>query len=86
MTIAPSGALVTTAVEMQLQAAIEGLGIIRSFEEFLAPALAGGILEPVLSDWEEDFSGPYLYYSSRRHMPAPLRAFVDFLQGPWGRW
>ncbi|CAM5773851.1 LysR family transcriptional regulator [Labrys miyagiensis] len=86
VTIAPSGALVTTAVEMQLQAAIEGLGIIRSFEEFLAPALAGGILEPVLSDWEEDFSGPYLYYSSRRHMPAPLRAFVDFLQGPWGRW
>ncbi|WP_413991363.1 LysR family transcriptional regulator [Labrys okinawensis] len=86
VTITPAGPLVATAMEMQVQAAIEGLGIIRSFEEFLAPALASGVLERILPEWEEAFSGPYLYYSSRRHMPAPLRAFVDFLKGPQGRW
>jgi DNA-binding transcriptional LysR family regulator len=84
--ITPSGPLVATAMEMQLQAAAEGVGIIRTFEEFVSPSLASGALERILPDWEEAFSGPYLYYPSRRHMPAPLRAFVDFIQEPGGRW
>lgn len=78
--ISPSGPLVTTAVELRLGAAIAGLGVISSFEEFLAPAMRSGQLEPVLEDWWQSFSGPFLYYPSRRHMPAPLRAFVDFLK------
>ena len=41
---------------------------------------ASGALERVLTDWSTSFSGPCLYYPSRRHMPAPLRAFVDFLR------
>jgi DNA-binding transcriptional LysR family regulator len=37
-------------------------------------------LELVLDDWSPPFPGPYLYYASRRHMPGPLRALVDFLK------
>jgi len=34
----------------------------------------------VLEDWEESFPGPFLYYPGRRYLPAPLRAFVDFVK------
>lgn len=78
--VSPTGRLVASSLEMELAAAVAGLGIIHSFEEYLAPALADGRLVPVLVDWAQSFSGPFLYYPSRRHMPAPLRAFVDFLR------
>jgi hypothetical protein len=29
----------------------------------------------------ESFSGPFLYYAGRRHIPGPLRAFIDFIKG-----
>jgi DNA-binding transcriptional LysR family regulator len=78
--IAPTGPLVTSAVDLELGAAIDGLGVIYSFEAWIAPALANGRLEPLLEDWWLRFSGPLLYYPSRRHVPAPLRAFVDHIK------
>ena len=82
--IAPSGPVVANIIEVELQAAIDGLGIIFTFEDFLARSLASGELQPVLQDWWQTFSGPRLYYPSRTHMPAPLRAFVDFVKGKEG--
>lgn len=76
----PPGPLVANLLDMELAAAVAGLGIIFTFEEMLAPALASGALEPVLEPWWQSFSGPFLYYPSRRHMPAPLRAFVDYIR------
>ncbi|HVZ50826.1 MAG TPA: LysR family transcriptional regulator [Pseudolabrys sp.] len=78
--INPRGPLIASATELEIAAAIAGLGVICTFEEFLAPALASGELTPVLREWWPSFSGPFLYYPSRRHMPAPLRAFIDFLK------
>ncbi len=78
--IAPTGPLIATTMELEIAAAIAGLGIVSSFEAYLAPTLESGALEPVLEDWWQSFSGPFLYYPSRRHMPAPLRAFIDFLK------
>lgn len=78
--VVPEGPLVSNAIEIEVAAAIEGLGLIATFEEFLAAPLASGALESVLDDWLPPFSGPFLYYHSRRHMPGPLRAFVDFLK------
>jgi DNA-binding transcriptional LysR family regulator len=76
----PAGPLVATSVDLELSAAIQGLGLIHIFEGFLEPALKTGALKQVLHEWSPSFPGPFLYYASRRHMPAPLRAFVDFLQ------
>jgi DNA-binding transcriptional LysR family regulator len=78
--VVPEGRLVSNAIEMEIAAVIEGLGLIETFEDFLEPHLRSGALETVLGDWLPPFSGPFLYYHSRRHMPGPLRAFVDFLK------
>jgi DNA-binding transcriptional LysR family regulator len=82
--ISPTGPLVATTVDLEIDAAIRGLGLIHTFEDFLAPALASGALVAVLEEWSPRFPGPFLYYPSRRHMPAPLRAFVDFLKAEPG--
>jgi DNA-binding transcriptional LysR family regulator len=50
------------------------------FEDWLRPALDDGTLVPVLKPWWQSFSGPFLYYPGRRHLPSPLRAFIDFIK------
>jgi DNA-binding transcriptional LysR family regulator len=69
------------AADLLIAAAAGGLGIIRLFEDWLKPELESGALVPILRDWEESFPGPFLYYPGRRYLPAPLRAFVDFVKG-----
>lgn len=81
--IDPSGPLlvqVGAATDLAVDAAIAGAGIIYLFEDWLRPHLDSGRLEPVLEPWWQRFSGPFLYYSGRRLLPAPLRAFVDFIK------
>lgn len=78
--IRPDGPLLASTIEMEVEAAMAGLGVIHTFAEFLQPSLESGALEPVLEDWCQRFTGPLLYYPSRAHMPAPLRAFVDFIR------
>jgi DNA-binding transcriptional LysR family regulator len=73
------------ATDLAVDSAIAGTGVITLFEDWLRPYLDSGALEPVLESWWPRFSGPFLYYPSRRHLPAPLRAFVDFTHSH-GRW
>ncbi|OCP19038.1 MULTISPECIES: LysR family transcriptional regulator [unclassified Ensifer] len=80
ISIAPPAVVTANAVDLEIAAAVHGLGVIRTFEEFLAPHLKSGALVTILDPWVTTFPGPFLYYASRRHMPAPLRAFVDFLK------
>ncbi|AXF03685.1 LysR family transcriptional regulator [Paraburkholderia hospita] len=79
----PSGPLVVrpgAAIELAVSAALAGVGVIHLFEGMLRQHLDSGALEPILEPWWQPFSGPFLYYPGRRHLPAPLRAFVDFLK------
>jgi DNA-binding transcriptional LysR family regulator len=81
--VEPSGPLLVrlgAAVELAVDAAVRGLGVIHLFEGWLKPYLDNGQLEPVLEDWWQSFSGPFLYYPGRRLVPAPLRAFLDFIR------
>jgi DNA-binding transcriptional LysR family regulator len=84
----PSGPLIVragAATDLAVDAAVAGTGVIQLFEDWLRPYLDSGALAPVLEPWWQRFSGPFLYYPSRRYLPAPLRAFIDFTTslGPW---
>ncbi|MER8426115.1 LysR family transcriptional regulator [Mesorhizobium sp. M0199] len=79
----PSGPLLVTlggATDLKVDAAIAGTGIVSLFEDWLRPHFESGALEPVLEPWWQSFSGPFLYYPGRRLVPAPLRAFIDFIR------
>ena len=83
--IDPTGPLLVhagAAADLKVAAAIAGTGIVYLFEDWLRPHLDSGELEPVLEPWWQRFSGPFLYYPGRRLLPAPLRAFVDFIKSP----
>lgn len=84
LSVEPSGPLIVTptVADLAVSAAVAGHGVIYLFEEWLAPYMASGQLQPVLQDWWLTFPGPFLYYSGRRHLPSPLRAFIDFIQRP----
>jgi len=79
----PTGPLVVqagAAVDLKVDVAIAGTGILFLFEDWLRPHFASGALEPVLEPWWQSFPGPFLYYPGRRLVPAPLRAFIDFIK------
>lgn len=81
--IEPRGQLIASvagAVDLLVDVAAAGGGILHLFEDWLRPALDNGSLEPVLPDWWQSFSGPFLYYSGRRLVPPPLRALLDFIR------
>jgi DNA-binding transcriptional LysR family regulator len=83
--IEPAGPLLVsigTATDLAVESAIAGLGIVFLFDDWLQPYFDSGALEPVLEPWWQRFSGPFLYYSGRRLVPAPLRAFIDFIKAP----
>jgi len=83
LTIEPDGPLqvqIGGDVDLAVEAAVAGVGVVHLFEDWLRPYFERGELEPVLEDWWPTFSGPYLYYPGRRLVPAPLRAFVDFIR------
>ncbi len=86
--VEPTGPLIVragAATDLAVDAAVAGSGIIHLFEDWLRPYRDSGALEPLLEPWWQCFSGPFLYYPGRRYLPAPLRAFVDFVrsQRPW---
>ncbi|HSC87182.1 MAG TPA: LysR family transcriptional regulator [Polyangiaceae bacterium] len=79
----PSGPLsanLGSGVDLLVAAAAAGTGLVYLFDDWLTPLFESGDLIPVLEPWWLSFSGPFLYYPSRRHTPAALRAFIDFVQ------
>jgi DNA-binding transcriptional LysR family regulator len=78
--VAPQGSLILNDLYLVMNAAVDGSGLSYLPEPLVASSLARGRLVHVLDEWSGPTSGAFLYYSSRRQMPAPLRAFIDFVR------
>jgi DNA-binding transcriptional LysR family regulator len=75
-----SGPLIVDDADLMIRAAIDGLGLTFSFEEYLAPQIASRALVRVLEDWCAPLAGYFLYDPSRRQQPAALSALIDTLR------
>lgn len=78
-TVAVTGRLRFSRAETCLYAARLGFGIARSPEFAAAPDLRSGALVPVLQQFEPVALPINAIYPHVRHLPAKVRAFLDFL-------
>ena len=56
-----------------------GLGISNSPSFFVKDALASGELVEILSEYKQKPLDIYVVYPNRRHLPAKVRVFIEFL-------
>ncbi len=75
----PKGNAVFNDDETMLNAALQGVGLIKHLDLCVRQHLADGRLVRVLAPWCRPFPGFYLYVPSRNQMPAKTRALIDFL-------
>lgn len=71
--------------DLLVQAAAAGRGIAYVPDYFAKPLLESGQLVTVLDNWCPPSPGLALYYPRSRHMPSPLRAFIDLIKEPDGK-
>lgn len=74
------GRVVVNNPDLAVRAAVDGLGIAYTIEGLAAPFLRSGQLVRVLKEWSPSFEGLFLYYPSRRQVPAALRALIDLVR------
>ena len=80
LTVGVNGPLIVDSVDVMIRAAVDGVGLAFTTEEHAAPQLASGALVRVLDDWCPPFPGFFLYYPSRRQLPAALSALIVSLR------
>ncbi|WP_122416227.1 LysR family transcriptional regulator [Pseudomonas viridiflava] len=80
VTYQPQGPLITNDADTLIHAIRAGAGIGCSFEVQFQEDIERGNLVPLLEPWWPEFSGFYLYYSSRVNVPRKLRVFIDFMR------
>ena len=80
MTLDVPGPITLDEPLLMLEAVRAGVGIGYLGEFHVSADLASGRLVPLLQEWSPSYPGICLYYPSRRHVPAGLRAFIDLVR------
>jgi DNA-binding transcriptional LysR family regulator len=80
VTIDVDGPLTLDDMPCTRAAALAGVALAWVSDQSVHDDLARGDLVRVLADWTPSSPGLCLYYPSRRHAPAGLRAFVELIR------
>ena len=78
--VAVEGRLTLNDPELAIRAAVDGVGVLYTGLGYAASEIKAGRLVPLLEDWRPRSSAIFLYYPSRRQVPVPLQAFIEFLR------
>jgi DNA-binding transcriptional LysR family regulator len=74
------GPFTVDSQELMVEAAARGVGLAFVWMNRAAPYLRDGRLKRCLEDWCEVEETPFLYFPSRRHQSAGLRALIDAMK------
>jgi len=75
-----AGRVAISEGEMQMQLALQGIGIVRLTRLTMAQAIRDGALVPLLGDFSAEDPVPiHAVYPHRRHLAPKVPAFVNFL-------
>ena len=78
--ISPSDTTIVHDLASQIDLAVRGLGIVSIPSAMVTRLVNRGALSRVLPSWSSPMEALYIYFPSRRHQSAALRAFVGFLK------
>ncbi len=78
--VEPSPALVVDDAHLARQAAVSGGGIAYLAAAYVERFVREGALVALLPGWSAPLAGFFLFYPSRHHVPAPLRALATVLR------
>ena len=81
LTVSVKGNLTVTDAGTKLGACLAGYGIAQIIDLGIEAHRRAGALVPVLTDWPGETFPLYVYYPGRNHVPAKVRAFIDFVVG-----
>jgi len=80
VSVAVDGPLIVDDAEIQVRAALDGVGVVWTLEHYVTSLISAGRLVRVLERWCDPFPGYFLYYPSRRLQPPALSALIETLR------
>ena len=80
LSVRVSGSAVLNDAYLMREAAIAGIGPTYLMEDLVEGAIGACLLERVLADWCEPFTGYHLYYPHRRHQTQAFQLFLEAIR------
>lgn len=78
--IAIEGHLTVNDADLLMSCVLDGVGVGYLPEPMVAAQVESGELVHLLKGWSGERTGVFLYHPSRRQPPAPLQAFISFVE------
>ncbi len=78
--ILPPAATIVHDLSSQIDLTLRGSGIVSAPAAMVSDLVDAGKLSRILPAWSSPLQALYLYFPSRRHQSAALRAFIAFLK------